>query len=466
MARQFDLTGALRIPAPVNQLVRRGRSPAGQPATSRIRGMALRLLGALCLALPAAPAVAQTDATVHMPQMASPRAPLPDAGTGSIVIRWMLVTDRLSLGVANPQVMAAVAMAMHDALNAVQPRYSRWQAPAADEPLATGASADVALSMSAFRVLASVFPVPRMRNEAEPLLLEVLRAAAPQGRQAGEVLGSAIGAAMAVRLADPPRIAPFPEGGGPGQWRPTPPFLRNGMIADIPPILFERRDGVRGAGPPALGSARYLADLGEVRQLGALNSPSRSAAQSEAAEFWAGQSGHRGFLHVALRLLREDAGAGGAWTEAHVLSVLTTTLADASNLAWEEKRAHAFWRPITAIRVGGAGVAPDPAWQPFIFTPAHPDYPSGHAADCAAGAAVLQALFGTRVQEVVYVAMEPANQPSRRFPSFDAAADECADSRVWAGAHFRFANEEGQRIGRAVAARALGRVQARDDTRR
>ncbi|NKC33882.1 vanadium-dependent haloperoxidase [Falsiroseomonas selenitidurans] len=401
-----------------------------------------------------------------MPQMAVPRAPLPDASTGSVVMRWMLVTDRLSLGVANPQVMAAVAMAMHDALNAVQLRYRRWQAPAADEPPATGASPDVALSMAAFRVLASVSPIQQLRAEAEPLLLEVLRAAEPRGRQAGEVLGSAIGAAMAVRLADPPRIAPLPEGTGPGQWRPTPPFFRNGMIADIPPILFERRDGVRGAGPPALDSPRYLADLGEVRQWGALDSASRSAAQSEAAEFWAGQSGHRGFLHLALRLLREHAGAEGAWTEARVVSVLTTALADASNLAWEEKRAHAFWRPITAIQTGSPGMAADPTWQPFIFTPPHPDYPSGHAADCAAGAAVLQALLGTRVHEVVYVAMEPVSQPSRRFPSFEAAASECADSRVWAGAHFRFSNEEGQRIGRAVAARALERVQAQDNKAR
>lgn len=466
MSRQIGPTGAARSSAGVNQPARRDRSRAAQPAVPRIGGMALQLLAALCAALAAAPAVAQTDATLHMPQMAAPRAPLPDTSAGSLVTRWMLVTDRLSLGVANPQVMAAVAMAMHDALNAVIPRYRRWQPPAADEPPTAGASAEVALSMAAFRVLASVFPVAQMRAEAEPLLIEVLRAAAPQGMQVGEVLGSAIGAAMAVRLADPPRIAPFPEGAGPGQWRPTPPFRRNGMIADIPPILFERRDGVRGAGPPALDSPRYLADLGEVRHWGALDSPSRSAAQSEAAEFWAGQSGHRGFLHLALRLLREHAGAEGAWMEARVLSVLTTALADASNLAWEEKRAHAFWRPITAIHVGGAGVPPDTAWQPFIFTPAHPDYPSGHAADCAAGAAVLQALLGTRVQELVYVAMEPVSQPSRRFPSFEAAAGECADSRVWAGAHFRFANEEGQRIGRAVAARALDRVQPRDDKAR
>jgi hypothetical protein len=54
--------------------------------------------------------------------------------------------------------------------------------------------------------------------------------------------------------------------------------------------------------------------------------------------------------------------------------------------------------------------------------------------------------------------MEPMEQPRRHFPSFGAAAEECADSRVWAGAHFRFANDEGLRIGRAIAARALEAV--------
>jgi hypothetical protein len=230
------------------------------------------------------------------------------------------------------------------------------------------------------------------------------------------------------------------------------------MIAEIPPILFAERDDVRGPPPPSLGSPRYLADLEEVRRDGAFDSTTRSEARTRSAEYWAAQSSQRGFLHLALRLLKAEPSAGGLWDEARALSILGTALADSSALAWEEKRFHAHWRPITAIHAGSDGVRADPQWQPLLLTPPHPDYPSGHASDCGAGAAVLGAIFGAGPREVVYVAMEPMEQPQRHFPSFDAAAEECADSRVWAGAHFRFANDEGLRIGRAIAARALGAV--------
>ncbi len=416
---------------------------------------------ALALLLAALPAAAQETERmpVHAPQMAAPRAALPDASAGTLVARWVLVTDRLSLGVANPQVMAAVTMAVHDSLNSADPRYRRWGSDAT--PAAGRGAAEVALSMAAFQVLAAAFPVPWLRAEAEPLLLEVLRAASPAAQQAGLALGQAVGVAAGERLHAPPRIAPFSVGLDAGRWRPTPPFLRHGTVAEAAPVLVPLRDGLRdglrGAPPPPPGSPRYLADLEEVRRLGARDSAARTAAQTETAGFWAGQSSQRGFLHLALRLLRETPPAGGAWDEARVLSALAVALADAATIAWAEKERHGHWRPITAIREGGAGVVPDTAWEPLLPTPPHPDYPSGHAADCGAGAAVVAAVFGSD-REVLYVAMEPLNQPMRRFAGAAAAAEECAESRVLAGAHFRFANKEGLRLGRELAALALAHV--------
>ena len=45
--------------------------------------------------------------------------------------------------------------------------------------------------------------------------------------------------------------------------------------------------------------------------------------------------------------------------------------------------------------------------------------------------------------------------PARRFRSLAAAAEECAASRIWAGAHFRFANEEARRLGTIIAGHAV-----------
>jgi hypothetical protein len=45
----------------------------------------------------------------------------------------------------------------------------------------------------------------------------------------------------------------------------------------------------------------------------------------------------------------------------------------------------------------------------------------------------------------------PEGAPERSFESFDAAAAECADSRVRLGWHFRYATDAGSTLGRAVA---------------
>jgi hypothetical protein len=389
------------------------------------------------------------------------RAELPQATAGTLPVRWVIITDRLSAGIANPQIMAAVTTAMHDAVNAVEPRYQRWFPAAADEPAGAGAAVDVALSMAAFHVLAAAFPVQSLRIEAEPLLFEVLRAAPSDPAQSGIALGSSIGAGVAMRFNQRVPVNPFPASDEPGHWRPTPPFFINGMVADTAPIAFDHRDGARGPPPPNLGSARYLADLEEVRRQGALHATSRTAEQTEIAEFWARQSSQRGFLYLGLRMLGAEPRPGSVWEEVRTLSALASALADSATLSWEEKRRHSHWRPITAIHQGWDGSATDPTWLPLLLTPPHPDYPSGHSADCGAGAAVLNAVFGQGPRDFVYIAMESTDLSARRFSSFDAAADECAESRVWAGAHFRFANDEGLRIGRIVAAAALARVRPR-----
>lgn len=136
---------------------------------SYIRPRALRRLATWVVVLAVGGAVstgsAQMAPPMHLPQLSSPLAPVPDASSGGLVARWILVTDRMGRGMAYPQVQAAVAMAMHDALNAVEPHYRRWRPAEGEEPAGEGASAEVALAVAAFRVLASVFPVPLLRED-------------------------------------------------------------------------------------------------------------------------------------------------------------------------------------------------------------------------------------------------------------------------------------------------------------
>jgi hypothetical protein len=295
---------------------------------------------------------------------------------------------------------------------------------------------------------------------ADPLFRAAL-AAEPSGSavDAGIRLGAAIGLAAAARHAAPTAIPrPFPEGSAPGQWRPTLPSFVNGLVGDAKPFLFGSAAEVRGPPPPPLGSPRFVADVEEVRRLGGVRSAERTPEQFEAARFWAYQSSQRNFIHLAVTLLEEQPLPGGAWAEARLMSQLSAALADSFILAWDEKLYWAWWRPVTALNLGSEGVPADPHWRPLFGTPPHPDYPSGHAADCATGARVLEGVFGILRGAIAYTAVDLRTPAMRRFPDFAAVASECAESRIWAGAHFRAASEEGQRIGAVVARRALESV--------
>jgi PAP2 superfamily len=388
-------------------------------------------------------------------------APPPPPATGTPVGRWSVAADRLGRGAANWRSMAVMHIAMHDALNAAEPRFARWAPAAPDEPPADGASPLVAMAAAAYQVLLARHQEDAA-EEADPLFRAAL-AAEPAGPavDAAIRLGAAIGLAAAARHPAPATLPqPFPEGHGPGQWRPTPPFLMNGLVGDAKPLLFESAADVRGPPPPPLGSPRSVADAEEVRRLGGARSAERTAEQSEAARFWAYQSSQRNFVHLAVNLLQERPLAGGNWAEARLMSQLAAALADSFVLAWNEKRHWAWWRPVTALNLGSEGVPADPAWRPLFGTPPHPDYPSGHATDCATGAQVLEGVFGPPGGTAAYTAIDLRTPVTRRFPTFAAISVECAESRIWAGAHFRAANEEGRRLGAAIARRALASVPA------
>ena len=79
----------------------------------------------------------------------------------------------------------------------------------------------------------------------------------------------------------------------------------------------------------------------------------------------------------------------------------------------------------------------DAAIRPLIGVPNHPSYPSNHACDSGAAAAVLSQLF-----------------PAQR-PTLEAMALEASESRIDAGLHYRFDSEAGLAIGRGAAAAAL-----------
>lgn len=404
------------------------------------------------------------------------------AAAADAVTEWSLLADSVAHGSANWHTLAIMHQAMHDARNAAEPVYTRWFPPTSDDPAGAGADPDAAMAAAARRVLATEHPADLAAIE-QTYQTALARTSEGPARAAGVALGEAIGSAALARRRDDGfrHVRPFPEEKAPGRWRRTPPEFRTSYTTDSRPFLFAGEAEVDPQPPPAAGSLRFQAAVAEVQRLGGLDSKDRTQAQSDAAMYWAYQSSQRGYLHLAAALLDRHPRPGGAAAHARIMSQLASALADSAVLIWSEKERFGFWRPVTVIREGAPGVMQDRDWLPFIETPAHPEYPSGHASDCFTGSDVLQGAFPDLQGPVAYVAQvgRPPEGPDansmgqhaqyadsglparREFPGLADMARECSDSRIWAGAHFRTANEESERVAARISARALAAVPAR-----
>ncbi len=167
---------------------------------------------------------------------------------------------------------------------------------------------------------------------------------------------------------------------------------------------------------------------------------------------------------------------------------LTNAIADAGICAWDNKRAFASARPITAVRylfrgrrvrawggpyrgtqtIGGEAWLP---YQPSTFpTPPFPEYSSGHSTFSATGAEILRRFTGTdhfgasvtipAGSSTVEPGATPARDITLRWATFSEAADQAGMSRRYGGIHFEQADLDGRATGRLVARRCWERAQA------
>jgi hypothetical protein len=202
---------------------------------------------------------------------------------------------------------------------------------------------------------------------------------------------------------------------------------------------------------PDLTSARYARDLNEVKALGALNSATRTAGQTDIARFWVAPAVviWNGVLRqVALGLDLDESEA------ARDFALLNVAGADARIACWDAKFAFNFWRPVTAIQRadedGNPATEADQGWMPLIATPNFPEYVSAHTTVSSAMATVLGWLFGED-PGVAFTATSPTNPGfERHWATFSEGVREVIDARVYSGIHFRSSDERGARLGRQI----------------
>jgi hypothetical protein len=388
-----------------------------------------------------------------------------------LVIDWNLQSHQVikaATGYADPmaasRVLAMVHLAMHDAVNAAEPRYRTYAYAPRAEGGRKRADAAVAGAVAAHDVLAALYPAQKehLRAALDATLLDSgIGEAVEQGRK----LGAAAAEAMLARRADDGSRSnePYRPGTRPGEYRFTPgfDFIAAPHWRAVTPFSMRSPDQFRVAAPPALGSVAYAVAFDEVKASGSRAADARrSVEQTQYAAYWY-EFSDIGWNRIARAVARDK--PQDLWQRARTFALLNAVMADAYIAGWDSKMHYDFWRPVTAIRLAGDDgnprTVPDPGWTPLLATPPIQDHPSTHSALGAAAAVVLADAFGSdRVKFTMASPSALPEAPLRTFARFSDAAKENADSRVRAGLHFRFATDAGLKLGEQIGLQAASRL--------
>jgi hypothetical protein len=144
---------------------------------------------------------------------------------------------------------------------------------------------------------------------------------------------------------------------------------------------------------------------------------------------------------------------------ARLMTALWIAQADATTGCFESKYFFNSWRPVTAITLGDAfGHAPEPAWQPVVPTPNHPEYPAAHACNAGAVAEVIEQVFGTKKLRFAFTTNVASVDPAYVTQSYESTDDfvkRIQEARIVGGMHFRTATVHGQVLGMKVSKQLL-----------
>jgi hypothetical protein len=368
-----------------------------------------------------------------------------------VVTRW----NEQAVAVPGPAIQRTLAMmhiAMFDAANAIEPRYTRYLSLPAPPK---GALPEASAAAAAHGVLIRLFP-----DQAPTLRITLANALASvpdgpdkvEGLRYGDLVAQVI---CAERLADhilmPGRI--FTPDSTPGGYQLTTPGPSQPVNMNAPnwmPFALRSASQFRPNGPPTLTSETYARDFEEVRRLGGITSSERTLEQEEIARWHTEQVPQQ-----LNRIARAETAVDGRnlLEHARLFALLNLALADALTSVFEAKYAYLSWRPVTAIRNadndGNPDTFQDTAWAPFLLTPPYPEYPSAHSAMQSAGARVMIGYFGEPY--AFQTASSTVPGLTRSYKSFDAFTAEGAFARILGGMSFRAAVEEGVRQGKYVS---------------
>jgi hypothetical protein len=362
--------------------------------------------------------------------------------------------------------MAIVDGAIYDAVNAIDRTHEPFIAQPAASPTA---SLDAAVATAGYRALLGVLAkVPAAPAPPASLATDYANALnlIPDGQDKTDGIAAGEAAATSMLLARDGdgrygayRFEFSATSPAVGAWRPEPSTQTgdpNAWLKNVTPFAIVDPSRYGSHGPNDLTSKKYAEDFNEVKDLGAKTGSTRTAAQTEVANFWA-VNPPRLWWSIARTLATNEQLSTVDAARYYALTFMAAT--DTLISVWTDKALWLSWRPVTAIREaandGNPDTAPASGWLPYLATPPYPDQPSGHTSLATAVTITAQRFFGTdkisfSATNTLLNAVGTTTSATRDFTSLSQARDEVVEARILQGIHFRRADEDGVDIGKRV----------------
>jgi len=359
-----------------------------------------------------------------------------------------LVT-KYSLGAPAYRDLAIMHLAMYQCVNSVEPRYEPYKAKL-DAPATV--SKEAAAAVAAAVVLSKLHPEDQAKVDGE---LKQYLAQIPDGPAKDE------GIAFGQKVAEGIVTSRVNDGSNaPDTYRPrttagryvATSLLVVPMWGKVTPFALKSESQFRPGPPISLKSREWADNYNEIKDIGARNSTTRSALQTETGRLWL-YTGPGTFMPLAVQL--SQAKGLSVNENARLFALLAMATADAMVAVFDAKYHYEFWRPITAIRNGDIDGNPqtdrDPAWDSLGPAPLHPEYPCAHCIVAGTAGTVMQAFFGTGTLPEFSLTTPTAPGVTHRWTRLEDYIQEPSNARIWSGIHYRFSTKVGTDMGRKVA---------------
>jgi hypothetical protein len=358
------------------------------------------------------------------------------------------IVGKAGPGAPGHRMMAVVQVAVFEAVNSIDPKYTPYM-----EKIAAprGASIDAAVAAANRATLTELMPAEKAAIDAA---YQSAMAAIPDGaaKADGVAVGEKSAAMILARAAKDGANAPdnYQPYTTPGKYVPT-TIPVSGTWLRRTPWVMDKASQFRPGPPPALDSETWEKDLQEVRMLGGKSGSSRTAEQTDIARFW--EETRPLVYHPVVRSVANMPGRTVA-QNARLYAAVTMAIDDAFIAIFDAKYTYNFWRPITALRndhmAGRTKISADLGWTPFINTPMHPEYPCAHCVVSGATGAVLIAELAGKPAPKLSSSSAAANGMVREWTSVADFMEEVKVARIYDGVHYRNSSNVGNEVGMKV----------------